>query len=296
MYSRIFALILAVGMGIGIGALTVARLASDDPSRTALPKQDVGSLAEQLTRGESSELNPEQLAQVLESLIQILDNEISERRVLAEQLDELRTEMTELRQNLRVRVEEAFAAEAGSTASQTPEARANQTVETRLAAAGFTPWQIEAMRRSEAGAQMRQIEFDDRARREGWVNTPRYYDEYNKLTSATDSIRSDLGDEAYDRYLFASGRPNRIAVSTIIETSPAERAGFKPGDVIKSYGGERVFSGQQLTKLRSTGEKGAPVTIEIIRNGELMQITMPRGPMGVQIGLDTVDPSTPDGG
>ncbi len=92
MHSRIFVLVLAVGVGIGIGALTVARLATDDPSIEELSQRGAESLAERLMRGESGELNSEQLAQVVESLIQIQNEEIIERRVLAEQLEEVRSE------------------------------------------------------------------------------------------------------------------------------------------------------------------------------------------------------------
>ena len=296
MYSRIFVLILAVGIGIGIGALTVARLESDDPSIKELSRRPAESLAERPMRGESSELNSEQAAQVVESVIQILDEEINERRVLAEQLEEVRSELAELQQNLRARVEAAFLDNARNTASQQPNAQVDPTIEGRLAAAGFTSQQIETMRRREAQALMQQIELDDRARREGWVNTPRYNQEVNNLTSGADTLRHDLGDDAYNRYLFASGRPNRIAIGTVIETSPAEQAGLQPGDVIRSYAGERVFSSAQLTNLRSAGDKGTPVTVEIIRDGELMQITMPRGPMGVRTRSDVVDPSAPGGG
>lgn len=289
MFSRKLLLILAVG--IGIGAITVARLTSDDPATEGLTQHAMGNLAEQLRDGEPSEIDSEQQAQVLASLVQTLDNEISERRILAEELDAMRKEMTELQQNLRGRVEAAFSRETGRTTSQQPGAQANQTIEEKLAAAGFTPRQIEATRRVEAEARMRQIELDDRARREGWVNSPRYYEELNILTGAPDTVRRDLGDDAYDRYLFASGRPNRIAVGTIIETSAAEQAGLQPGDVLKSYAGERIFSGEQLVNLRSAGERGMPVSVEIIRDGQLMQITMPRGPMGITTRQDVVEPS-----
>lgn len=283
MYRRTFALILAVGIGVGIGALTVSRLASDDPSVEGLPEHTTGSLVERLTQGQSSELDPQQLALVLESLIQTLDEEISERRALEEQLEEVRSELAELQQNLDARVED--------TASQQPEAQVDPTVEDRLAAAGFTLQQIEAIRRREAELQMRWVELDDQARREGWINTPRYFGEINNLTSGTNTLRRDLGDDAYDRYLFASGRPNRITVGTVFETSPAEQAGIQVGDVIRSFGGERVFSMEQLNNLRSAGEKGSPAIVEIIRNGQRMQITMPRGPMGVQMQSEVVDPT-----
>jgi len=298
MYSRIFVLILVVGLGVGVGiaALGDPRLAADEPSIDRLSQRAAGDLAERLKRGESSELDPEQLAQVVESLIQILDEEISERRVLEEQLEEVRAEMADLQQILRANVQAAVSANGINTASQQPRTRIEQTVEDRLAASGFTAQQIESIRRREAEGVMQQIELDDRARREGWVDTPRYFDEFNNLTNGADTVRRDLGDDAYSRYLFASGRPNSITVGTVIETSPAEQAGLLRGDVIKSYGGQRVFSTTQLTKLRSEGVRGAPVTVEVIRDGKLMQISMRRGPMGIRTAPGMVDPNAPGGG
>ncbi len=294
MYNRIVVVIFAVVVGAGIGALTVVRLASDDSSIEGLSQRAAESLADRATRGESGELDLEQLAQVVESLIQILDEEISERHVLAEQLEEVRSEMTELQQYLRARVESAFSINPRNAVQQ-PGPQIEQAIEGRLAASGFTPQQFETIRRREAGAQMRQIELDDRARREGWVNTPRYYEESNNLPSGADIVRRDLGDDAYNRYLFASGRPNRVTVGRVIETSPAELAGLQSGDVIRSYGGERVFSSAQLVNLRSAGEKGVPVIVEIIRDGQLMQILMPRGAMGVETRSRMVDPSAAGG-
>ena len=296
MVSRIIALILAVAVGAGIGAFTAARMASDDSSSKDHSKRVADSLAERLTAGEPSALDLEQVALVVESLMQILDDEINERQILAEQLEEVRSEMAVLQQNLRARVEAAFSENRGNAVAQPAVTQVNQSMEERLASSGFTPQQFEDLRRREEGAQMQQIELNDRAIREGWVNSPRYFEEINRLTSGADSIRRELGDDAYDRYLYASGSSNRIAVGNVIATSPAEQAGFQAGDVIRSYGGERVFSSAQLVNLRSAGNLGKSVVVEIIRDGELMQITMPRGPMGVQTRPDRVDPLAPGGG
>ena len=208
----------------------------------------------------------------------------------------MRSELTELQQILRTFTIATSSANTRFTASQQQGAEVGQTIDARLAAAGFTPQQIETLGRREAAAQMQQVELDDQARREGWVNTARYYQELNNLVSGADTVRSDLGDDAYSRYLFASGRPNRVTVSRVIATSPAEKAGLQHGDVIRSYGGERVFSTQQLVNLRSAGDKGMPVIVEVIRDGELMQIWIPRGAMGIQTRPDTADPNAPGGG
>jgi serine protease Do len=104
-----------------------------------------------------------------------------------------------------------------------------------------------------------------------------------------------MGDAEYDSYLYASGMPNRIAVTNVIQTSPAEAAGLRRGDIIMQYGGEKVYSSQQLTELRSSGERGAPVAVDVIRDGQPMRITMPRGPMGIGNESTSVDPAAPGG-
>jgi hypothetical protein len=229
---------------------------------------------------------------VVESLAQVVSDEINERGVLAGQVEQLESEILDLKHNLRVRVQEAFQEGDGGPQQEGGDANA-QTTEERLAAVGITRQQLESIRALEAGAQMDQIELDDRARREGWVNTPRYVQESQDLLTGATAVRNALGDELYDRYLFASGVPNRIEVGSIIEASPAQKAGFQSGDVVIRYGGENVYSTQQLVNLRSSGERGEPVTVEILRNGQLLQLTMPRGPMGISTGPMLADPAAP---
>jgi C-terminal processing protease CtpA/Prc len=230
------------------------------------------------------------LPEVLESLTRVLDREIDERRVLAEKLDALDSELSDLKRNLKSRVEEAFVAD--TVQQQSPETIV-PTTEDPLEAAGFTRQQLDAVRRLQAEAQMAAIAMDDRARREGWVDTPRYYQEARSLASGAAGVREALGDDLYDRYLIASGMPNRVAVGSIIETSPAERAGFRPGDVIVRYGGENIYSSEQLNELRSSGTYGQAVAVEVLRNGQSLQLTIPRGPMGVATAPTFIDPAAP---
>ena len=228
---------------------------------------------------------------MLESLTRVLDDEINERRVLAEKLEALDSEFADLNRNLKSRVEEAFTAD--NVQRQSTGTTVSPTVDDRLVAAGFTRQQLAFVRKLQAEGQMAAIEMDDRARREGWVDTPRYYQESRDLASGTTAVRDALGDELYDRYLFASGSANRLAVGSIIESSPAEQAGFRPGDVIVRYGGENVYSNQQLIDLRSAGVRGEAVAVEILRDGQSLQLTIPRGPMGVSTAATVLDPAAP---
>jgi hypothetical protein len=292
MYRQALFLVLAVVAGVLIGALGVSTWSGDAPTPGDSAEISAKSSIRRIRQDSSREPDSEHLADVVESLAQVLDDEINERRVLTEQLEQMNSEVLDLKRNLRVRVEEAFQADDSSRRQESGDTVA-QTTEERLAAAGFTPQQLESIQMLQAEAQMGQIELDDRARREGWINTPRYVQESQDLSTGATVIRNALGDELYDRYLFASGLPNRIAVGSIIETSPAQRAGFQSGDVVVRYGGEKVYSTHQFVNLRSSGERGEPVTVEILRNGQILQLTMPRGPMGVSTGPMIADPTAP---
>lgn len=302
MAQRILLAAAALCLGFGAGAVAVNLLGADDPAAGTSNEAESASVVERLRSGLAGDLDREQLEQVVDALVQVLDDEIAERRVLAEQLEATRTELHDLQQNLRARVEAAFemseeqrdAARAAAVARRSSPEN-GRSVDSRLEAAGFTPDQVAYLQGRQAEAEMQWIELDDRARREGWFRTPRYDEEMADLPNGTDVIRSELGDDAYAKYLFASGRPNRIAVGSVIRTSPAERAGLQPGDIILTYAGEQVFSSQELTDLRSSGELGTPVAVGIIRDGQAMLVSMPRGPMGVQLQPIMFDPDLPGG-
>lgn len=296
MRKQVLQILTVAIVAAAVGALAASWIRTPEPVRRSPVLTD--AVAERMQRAGKGDLDSAQLAQVVESLVLVLDEEIAERRLLADQLEQTRNEMADLQQNLRARVEEAFEMNAdadGRANRERDRPRGPGAREQRLAAAGFTPEEVAYFRRRQAEDQMLQIEFDDRARREGWIGTPRYAEEQAKLPSYGESLRSELGDAKYDSYLYASGMPNRIAVANVIQTSPAEAAGLRRGDVIVQYGGEKIYSSQQLTELRSAGERGTAVAVDIIRDGQPMRITIPRGPMGISTEMTSVDPAAPGG-
>ena len=264
MPKQLLPAVLTIVIGGLVGFVLVMNYASQSSDGAA--PGSATSFADQLADGRFAGSDPEQMARALDSLAHVLEEEIAERRILAEQLDALREQLVDLEDNLGSRVTQAFAernsseAAVAATGSVREQARP-ETQETRLASLGFSPGQIEDLSRRRGELLMQQIELDDRARREGWNNSARYYRELGAMRSDLEPIRRDLGDDAYDRYLYAIGYPNRVTVGGIIETSPAQQAGLRAGDVIVSYGGERVFSNTQLSDLRSTGDRGAPVSV-----------------------------------
>ncbi len=97
-------------------------------------------------------------------------------------------------------------------------------------------------------------------------------------------MREEIGDAQYEMYLQASNRPTAVGVGTVFESSPAQAAGFLPGDEITHYDGERIFSTFDLTRQAMQGEEGQNVVVNITRNGIPMQLVIPRGPLGINAG------------
>ena len=72
----------------------------------------------------------------------------------------------------------------------------------------------------------------------------------------------------------------------VMASSPASRAGLKAGDVIVSYNGTRIFNSNELRTFAMGGEPGTDAVVEIVRDGTPMQLTLPAGPMGIQMGAN----------
>ncbi|MCH7766669.1 MAG: MMPL family transporter, partial [Acidobacteria bacterium] len=97
---------------------------------------------------------PDQLAGILESLTSTLNEEISERQVLAQQLRQLQAEVEELQMNRRVIVEDASSERVVSL----------QAMEDRFTEMGFTWQDRESIRHLQAVTQVRAVELNDLAR------------------------------------------------------------------------------------------------------------------------------------
>ena len=137
---------------------------------------------------------------------------------------------------------------------------------------------------------LERLELQDQAIREGWHRTERYYAELRELNQDAVNFRAEIGDQAYDRYLYETGENNRVRVTSVIPGSEAELAGLAPGDVIESYGEGRIFDFTELRNSTATGERGELVPV-VVRRGDLyIEAVVPRGPLGVRIEADRLPP------
>lgn len=145
----------------------------------------------------------------------------------------------------------------------------------RLMENGFTAGEADRILRREAELEMEALQARYEARRNG---------EPFDFRGASSTLRDELGDDAYARYLEANGRSTSVTVSRVYEGSPALAAGLRPGDQILRYDGRRVFSMNDIVDLTMEGQVGQGVAVDILREGIPMQISLPRGPLGVSGG------------
>ncbi len=138
--------------------------------------------------------------------------------------------------------------------------------------------------------QLERLALQDRAMRENYLNTQQYFDELSEIDKQGITLREELGDEQYDAYLFTSKQNNRIRISSVMLGSAAEQAGIQKGDIILSYDNNRLFNWQELKNATSEGQLGEYVSISIYRKGEIFSFSVPRGPLGMQLGAARLAP------
>lgn len=159
-----------------------------------------------------------------------------------------------------------------------------------LIEAGISDSRAAEIIRHRNSIELKKLELNDRATREGYKGSARYRRELSELTKALKPLRSELGDEAFDYYLYASGQTNRVEVLSVMQNSAAEQTGLQPGDYIHSYDQIRMFNWIELKRATAEGELGEYVSIDIIRDGQQFNLWVPRGPLGVMLGTASEAP------
>jgi membrane-associated protease RseP (regulator of RpoE activity) len=138
--------------------------------------------------------------------------------------------------------------------------------------------------------EMQRLELRDRAIREGKLASREYANALRELNRTAPNLREEVGDDTYDRYLYATGRQNRVVVTSVIPGSPADQAGIRQGDMILGYGDSRVFTWSELRQATSEGYLGEYVTVRVQRGDESLSLLLPRGPLGVRLSTSSKPP------
>ena len=65
-----------------------------------------------------------------------------------------------------------------------------------------------------------------------------------------------------------------VEVTNVVDGSPADNAGIRPGDALLTYNGENVLGGQQLVRLVRETPPGRKVRIQLWHEGKLQTVTV----------------------
>ena len=155
---------------------------------------------------------------------------------------------------------------------------------------GIDPSLAEDIVRRKNSIELKRLALQDRATREGYLDTQQYYDELAAINVNDIRLREELGDQRYDEYLYNSKQNNRIRISSVMLGSAAEQAGIQDGDIVLSYDNTRMFNWSELKDATAEGQLGEYVSISIYRNGEIFSFSVPRGPLGMQLGATRLEP------
>jgi hypothetical protein len=269
-YYLILAAILVIG--ILIGQLLPPKPVTTAVEPTAGPGAEPAAPFTPLQPGE---------VETLAALQRQLRQERLAREQLAGQLETLQLRIEELESGNRV----TALVPAGSDTPAPARTRATKprtSVQT-LIEAGIEPELANRIQARLDEIDLQQLYLRDQATREGWLNQPRYHKERRKHLDAVTELRGEVGDDAYDRMLYTLGRANRVVVRDTMQNSPAEQYGLLSGDRIIEYDGRRIFTGNELNALVSGGDAAALTLVRVERDGRLLDIYLPRGPLGIRV-------------
>lgn len=148
-----------------------------------------------------------------------------------------------------------------------------------LLAAGYSAGQIEWLRNRSAELQKERRQAETERRIRGLPVDPAKEMAY--LYDEDIELRYEIGDDEYERYRKALGRPVNVDVTEVLPGSIADSAGMKVGDVIVSYDNKRLFNLGELNG-SAIGKVGKTAVVTVKRDGQLMQFVVPGGILGVK--------------
>jgi len=161
--------------------------------------------------------------------------------------------------------------------------------ESRLVAGGLRPADAELLRELYEEIQLERLYARDAATREGWPGQ-RLRQEFRELDGRIAAVREDWGEDTYDWFLYAADRTNRVQIESVLGGSPASEAGVRPGDVILSYAGLRIYTPAELRRATTEGNLGETVALEVVSDGRSRRVEVPRGPLGVRLDSHSAPP------
>ena len=224
----------------------------------------------------------------IQELQQQLQDEIAARQSLQKQLDDLVGQLAALEQNLQQQTSEDSSQQSNIN-SRSDNSERDWFNTQALIDGGLSSAEANDLKVFFEQQEMDQMYMRDQSIREGW-DRQKYRDELQRIEESSQSFLNQLNDSTYDAYLYASGQPNRVEVTNVLDSSQASSAGIQPGDHIISYDNERIYSGFELRSATTGGDINESVSVEVERDGEIMELYLSRGPLGIRMNSISVAP------
>jgi serine protease Do len=86
---------------------------------------------------------------------------------------------------------------------------------------------------------------------------------------------ADLSKVSYEKFEVSEMRG--ILIKKVVNESPADEAGLMSKDVLITFGGEKIYSDNQLSRILKTYKIGDKVKLEVIREGKLEKLKITLG-------------------
>ena len=249
----------------------------------SLPKEKLGQKKSDINFGKAEDYDS-----LLRSLQKRLDQEERQRHSMQKRVAELERKLKKLQFITKAIEDEEPVSEKETEIKAEVEEELDR--ETQLVAAGLEPQQAKSIMQFLADIEMERLYLHDQATREGWMGTPRYREENMILNEREEDLRLELGDSDYDLYLYGTGQPNRVIIQSVIEGSPAQKVGIQSKDIAYSYAGNRLYTIRDSVTATTEGIANESVLLEIIRDGQIYEFYLPRGPLGVRVTSESHKP------
>jgi PDZ domain len=165
-------------------------------------------------------------------------------------------------------------------------------IERALAGVGLDATKMADLERRYRALAAAEVQLRHNAEQEGSLDSTSLAEKLDLIATARLSIRQEIGDEAYDLFLFAIGEPNRVFVTDVEQHSPGEIAGLQAGDVVVRYDGARLFSTDDLLAEIDAATPGKVVRLDVLRQGNPIQIEVADGSPGTGFAA-TQEPPAP---
>lgn len=226
----------------------------------------------------------------LAELNRLLQTEIIARQVLEKKLAALSQQVTAFGNNLHS-IQETESNEQAVNNSELEASRSNREWfnEQALLDNGMDQIQASELKVFFEQLEMERLYLRDQSARENW-NRDQLREAMLSLNSREVELKTRLGESAYDSYLYASGRPNRVAVTSVLESAQAATAGIKPGDHIIRYDNERIYNWRDLREATAGGSISDTVALEVERDGDTIEFYLARGPLGIRMDSVSIAP------